>query len=156
MASCGELWRAVALPRGASSDGQVNMLPRLSVAELLQAPHRGEALVLERDRQRCHPARRLGHHVEALLEQPLNHRDRSTHRGKVERRVALGGAPGLHDGWALHQQPFGLIEVARLRGLEEALVERVHCRDDQPRARRGAKTVSVQGRKDADTPCKHG
>ena len=134
----------MALPRGASSDAQVNVLPRLSVAELLQAPHRGEALVLERDRQRCHPARRLGHHVEALLEQPLNHRDRSTHRGKVERRVALGGAPGLHDGWALHQQPFGLIEVARLRGLEEALLERVHCRD-QARADAQKRLCAVQG-----------
>ena len=123
------MWRCQEGPRavaGRSQDDQANVLPHLSVAELLQAPHRGEALVLERDRQRCHPARRLGHHVEALLQQPLDHRDRSTHCRKVERRVALGGAPGVHDGWALHQQPLGLIEVSRLRGLEEALVERVH------------------------------
>ena len=138
MASCGELWRCQEGPRAVAGrpcrcqDGQVNVRPRLSVPELLQAPHRGEALVLERDRQRRHATRRRGRSparlldVEALLEQPLDHRDRSAHRGKVERRVALGGAPGVHDGWALHEQPLGLIEVSRLRGLEEALVQRVH------------------------------
>jgi hypothetical protein len=86
MACCGVLLRAAAgrggLRRAAAGCGaaartaRLNMLPRLlaqpmlarlSVTELLQAAHGVEALVLERDRQGCDSARRLGHHVEALL-----------------------------------------------------------------------------------------